>query len=305
MRIPEQQFIRACRNANSVAEVARMLDMDRKGVIRRIKRLEGKHGNLHPNPQPSNEAIKLSHDSDRPYSAVLFADAHFWPEYLCPRPRSMDHLVAVVKKLQPDLIINMGDSFDGFSISRHPPHGWIDGPSVIEEIEANRAYLKEISDAARDAELYYIWGNHDARFDSYLSMNAQQFRGVSGTRLPDHFPDWKFCESLMLNDTLYCKHSWHGGMYAARNNTLKAGKSIATGHLHKQRVIPYTDLTGTRYGIEVGTLADPSGPQFFYTNGNPLDWQQGFVVITVDRDHITTETVDIIDGEAVWRGKRL
>ncbi len=51
---------------------------------------------------------------------------------------------------------------------------------------------------------------------------------------------------------------------------------------HRLLVRPYSDYTGTRYGIETGTLADPHGPQFRYTENNPRDWHPGFLIMETE-----------------------
>jgi hypothetical protein len=87
---------------------------------------------------------------------------------------------------------------------------------------------------------------------------------------------------------------------------LWSGKTIVTGHLHSLRVTPLSDYTGTRYGVDCGTLADPYGPQFtHYTEDNPVNWRSGFVVLTFYRGRLLwPEVVHVIDeGQVTFRGK--
>ena len=247
----------------------------------------------------NRETYHLDHE----YTAVLFGDEHFWPERLVPTSSAFWILLQILEDVKPDLIVSMGDSFDGFGISRHPPHGWTDGPSVDEELAANRLYLDMISECAPDADKFHLWGNHDARFDSRLATNVSQFAGVSGMSLQDHFSDWQWCEQLTLSDTLECWHSWHGGIHAAFSNTLKSGRSTATGHTHRCHIREWTDCNGTRFGIETGTLADPDGPQFFYAGHRPKNWQMGFVVVDILGNEIHPDRVIVNNGKARFRGK--
>ena len=76
------------------------------------------------------------------------------------------------------------------------------------------------------------------------------------------------------------KHRYKGGLHATHNNTASAGKTMITGHLHSAKVTPYTDYTGTRYGVDTGCIADPWGPQFEYMEDNPRNWRSGFCVLT-------------------------
>ncbi len=72
------------------------------------------------------------------------------------------------------------------------------------------------------------------------------------------------CWRVIVNGNVHIKHRFKGGIHAARNNTLNAGESIVTGHLHRLQATPLTDYTGLRWGIETGTLAEPCGDQFTF-----------------------------------------
>jgi hypothetical protein len=252
------------------------------------------------NPQQSIPRTTGIIEQDNPFTIIIFSDAHFWPDHLSP---SYWILLQVLADIEPDIVVDCGDSFDGASISRHPSTTWHNYPSLTEEYTACKDALDGIMDAAGDARLLRVIGNHDTRFESYLTQNAPAVAGMPGTTISELFPDWEHKYSFLINDTLYIKHRWHGGTHAAYNNTVKCGKSIVTGHLHKLVVRPYTDLNGTRYGIEAGTIAD-IGDQFAYTEDNPLDWQQGFVVLTVSGSDVYPELVEVKGRQAYFRGKR-
>jgi hypothetical protein len=124
--------------------------------------------------------------------------------------------------------------------------------------------------------------------------------------LRDHFPRWVPCWAAWINDDVVVKHRYKGGTHAAHNNTLYAGKTMVTGHLHALKVSPFNDYHGTRWGVDTGTIADPQGPQFVdYTEDNPKDWRAGFVVLTFkDGELLWPEVVRVMDDEHVdFRGK--
>ena len=106
--------------------------------------------------------------------------------------------------------------------------------------------------------------------------------GVHGTSLFDFLPAWRGCYALHLNTNLpgwtVVKHTHvAGGVHSAYNSTLRAGVSYVHGHLHKLQVVGYGDYRGRRYGIDTGTLAEPKGEQFRYTQGGPLNWCSGLM----------------------------
>jgi hypothetical protein len=145
-------------------------------------------------------------------------------------------------------------------------------------------------------------GNHDARFDRKLAAQASEYEGII-PRLEDKFPRWNFAWSLLLNDLTMVKHRYHNGIHATYNNTLKSGKSIVTGHLHRLAVTPWADYNGRRWGVDTGTLSDPLMPQFDYGENNPTPHTSGFAVLTFKNGMmLPPELVEVIDGSAYFRG---
>jgi hypothetical protein len=206
------------------------------------------------------------------------------------------------------MVVINGDAFDGASISRHPPIGWAVTPSVKQELEACQERLTEIEDVARQAKLQWTWGNHDMRFNTRLSCQVgDTFKGIVGMNLTDHFAKWKFSTSIMVNNKCMIKHRWHNGIHAVYNNTVKSGTSIVTGHLHSLKVTPWTDYTGTRYGVDTGTLACPTGDQFQYAEDNSLNHRSGFAVLTFYKGKLMPpelcEVIDEDEGLVYFRGQ--
>lgn len=228
-------------------------------------------------------------------TVVVFGDAHYFPGIVSTAHRA---LMWACKELNPSAIINNGDSLDGASISRWPRIGWDSRPTVLDELKACTERLTEL-EMTGTKNLYWNLGNHDARFETFLAAKAPEFQGVSGFHLKDHFPLWLPSWSVWINDDVVVKHRWKGGIHATRNNALNAGKTVVTGHLHSLKVTPVSDYNGTRFGVDVGTLAQPYGQQFVdYTEDNPVDWRSGFVVLTFrDGRLMWPEVVHVMDEE--------
>jgi hypothetical protein len=55
---------------------------------------------------------------------------------------------------------------------------------------------------------------------------------------------------------------------------------MITGHLHSQKIVPFTDYGGTRYGVDTGCCADVNHKAFVaYTEDSPKNWVSGFAVL--------------------------
>ena len=205
----------------------------------------------------------------------------------------------VARDLKVDGIVMNGDIIDGARVSRHPQIKGSAAPKIHQEIETAKEWFKLLPIAK-----HQLWsvGNHDIRIDSYIVNNANELEGMVPT-LQDHFKDWKFSYAFDVNGT-EIRHRFRGGIHAGWNNALHSGVSMVTGHTHQLQVTAMRDRKGTRWGIETGTLADPFGPQFEYSEGTPSRSQMGFVVLTFDEQGtmLPPEICEMIGGRPVFRG---
>lgn len=282
-RATDNDVIRAIERYG-VSGAARHLKMDVRGLNRRRDTIEQRIGRQITPPDIRSPRKGIEHDAriqiEVKNGVVLVGgDGHYWPG----KP-SLAHraFVRLCKDLSPAAVIMNGDAFDGATISRHPSIGWETRPSVIDELEVVQERLGEIEQATpRRSKLVWTLGNHDMRYETRLATVAPEYARVHGFHLKDHFPSWSPAWACWINGNVVVKHRFKGGTHAAHNNTQTAGLSIVTNHLHAGKVTPYTDYTGTRYGVDTGTLAEPNGPQFIhYSEDNPKNHRSGFAVLT-------------------------
>lgn len=242
---------------------------------------------------------------------LIGSDSHYWPGEVSTAHRAFVHFCKT-RKQKLRAVIKNGDELDGASISRHAPIGWEKRPSLIDEIDATKERLGEIEKAIGAAcPLYWPLGNHDARFNTRLAHVAPEYARVYGTSLKEHFPFWRPCWSLWINDDVVVKHRIRGGTHATRNNALNSGKTVVTGHLHSLKVTPLTDYNGTRWGVDTGTMMEPGigepwgGQAINYTEDSPLDWRSGFVLLTFKNGELLWPEQVFVrkSGEVEFRGE--
>lgn len=240
---------------------------------------------------------------------IIGSDAHVWPGTRTPAQLAF---IKMIKDLRPKMVIANGDIFDGARISRHPRIGFLErAPEVEEELSAVKGFLGEVMDVTpRGCRTIWTLGNHDNRYEAELAAKAQAYEGIKGFHLKDHFPEWEPCWSVHINPFTrgytVVKHSWHNGSAAKRNNVVKGGTHMVTGHLHSLGEERWTNYWGDWYGIDCGTMADPKGPQFVhYTEDNSLNWRAGFSVLTFHKGRLLQpEFVQVFDDSAVeFRGQ--
>lgn len=313
MRITESEFIEAWKKFGSAAAVADHLGMDVRNVHKRRRSIEARQGiqlvgvaKNSPDAKILYPANGVRATTEIDSGVVLVAsDCHYWPDVISTAHRAF---VKLVKELKPKIVVINGDAFDGASISRHPAGGtWQSLPSVKQELEACQDRLEEIQKAATGAQLHFCWGNHDLRFNARLQQQVgDTFKGVMGMNLNEHFPLWRFSMSLMINGNVQIKHRLYNGIHAAYNATLKSGISTVNGHLHSLKVTPWTDMTGTRYGVDTGSLADVWGEQFSYTEDGTRNHRSGFAILTFYEGKLMPpelcEVIDEQEGLVYFRG---
>lgn len=300
------------RGRGHVPTIAKMLDRSIRQIMKRRKSVEERLGIVlaASDDRTGRSKVSLPKIGARRLvkvvgTVVVFSDAHFWPEE--DRSPAFLALIHLIRELNPSLIVNNGDAFDGARISRHPPTDWAKLPNVADELDATIGRLGEIEEvAAPGVPLIWNAGNHDSRFSIRLAQTAPEYVAVHGMDLKDHFPAWDFGWSLEINGNTMIKHRWHGGLHATWNNTLKSGMTMVTGHLHRLQVTHFADYHGSRWGVDCGTLSSfgPDVQKFVYSEDSPANWAQGLCVLTYDESGklLPPELVHVLDGVAYFRG---
>jgi len=307
----EQEFIALWNKHGSASVMAKILGVAERNINMRRRSIEKRQGIVLAGIAKSSPDFQVTYAQNNVRTnvklengiIVIGSDCHYWPGIISTAHRAF---VKIIKDLNPKMVIMNGDVFDGSSISRHPVSGWGSTPTAKQELEACQERLEEIQKAAKGSALHWTWGNHDMRFNARLAAQVgDSFKGIQGMNLTDHFPLWKFSTSIMVNESTMIKHRYHNGIHAVYNNTMKAGISVVTGHLHSLKVTPWSDYRGDRYGVDTGTLCDVNGDQFEYAEDNPKNHRSGFAVLTfVDGKMLPPELCQVWDDDhVVFRGQ--
>jgi len=295
----DMEFIQLWGQLQSATKIAKHLGINNRAAHLRRRWIEKEYNMV----LTANDLRGMQYDKNKPKSfsplkqvelgmldgpIVVFSDAHFIPHQ---RTTAFKGLLYMIQTLAPAAVICNGDAFDGASISRHDVTEQ-PATTVIQELKACQGALGEIEEVAKAArhnvKLLWTWGNHDVRFGNRLAQHAPQYKEVLGFKLTDHFLDWEFCWAVWPTEDVIIKHRYKSGVHATHNNTVQAGKSVITGHLHSLKVTPFSDFNGVRFGVDTGTLAETDGPQFTYAELNPSNHRSGFVVL------------NFFNGELLW-----
>jgi predicted phosphodiesterase len=311
-KISDEDFIELWNQHKSVGALSKITGIAYRAVLKRRQSIEKRHDIiLVSNDNRGRPDIYIPDDQTQCNLTldngiiIVGSDCHYNPKYITTAHRAF---VQCVKHLKPKVVILNGDLSDFASISQHHRIGWQHHPTVKEELDEMVERLGDI-EAVRPAgcKLLVTIGNHDLRFSGKLSNVLPQYEGITGFDLADHTPLWKWYWSIAVNESCMIKHRWHNGVHAVHNNILKSGWSFVSGHLHSLKCLPYTDYTGTRYGVDTGTMACVKDNQFIYAENNPLNWRSGFAVLTFNNGKLMppelAEVVDEDKGLYYFRGQ--
>lgn len=329
-RFSDEEFIDAWNRLGSPRAVSKALSLALRNVHQRRRSIEARYGIAIESKVQSTCKTGIKAETGRAISKVAIerarkyerempveisdgvvlvaSDAHYWPGIVTTAHQALCRLA---KELKPTAVVLNGDVLDGARISRHPRQGWEFQPTLKDEIHAVQDRCAEIERAAGKAQLIRTQGNHDSRLENYLSANAAEMEEMSGSTLIDYLPRWRAGWALHVNPgtdgwTVIRHRPVGGGIHAAYNSTLRSGTHYVHGHLHKLQYTPWADYRGRRFGVDTGTLAEPSGPQFAYTEAGPLNWASGFAVLTFRGGRLLEPELCVVHRSDAWfRGSKI
>lgn len=239
---------------------------------------------------------------DENVDIVVGSDFHSW----FVDPFALDVFIDTIEMVKPAIVILNGDVFDFPQISRHrqmPGHFHL---NLHEERKfGQEQILRRVRNAAPDATIYFLIGNHEYRLVTYLADAAPRLAGL---------PELEFDTFLGIKDfelNLVCQSSFLAPTASARkldkrDNWLKLfdcyvathGTSCAkfaadvemngafrmsgtSGHTHRPQLLTSNSLgTGAISWMSTPMMAGFAvGKDYVST---PSSWNMGFGVVSIN-----------------------
>ena len=245
--------------------------------------------------------------------------------------------LGIIRTAKPDLIVLVGDNADfvEFGKYRHTPAFQRTTQATIDRLAL---LTGELRNAAPDARIVWLAGNHEERLPNYILDNAKAAFGLRRGGTPEAWP--------VLSLPFLCRFDDHGVEYlpgypasqfwinqrlrvihgdkvssggsTAHKYLASEKTSVVYGHIHRREWAERTredhDGPKTVLAASPGCLARitgvvPSTKGGTDLDGRPIqrveDWQQGLAVIDYQPDDgpFVYEQVAIHDGHARWRGR--
>lgn len=253
-------------------------------------------------------------------------------------PAAIDLFLGITKQLNPDLVVMVGDNLDLPEMGKYRLY-----PAFARTTQAALDYTTElmfrIRDAAPEAQIVWLAGNHEERLSNYLLDNSTAAFGLRQGGAPDAWPvlsvpflcrldemGVEFLEGYPANDFWINERLRviHGDRHKSNGSTAhkylaEHKTSVIYGHVHRREWAEKTfkkwDGAKTIMAASPGCLAKvdgavPSTKGSVDLHGRPLtvveDWQQGIGVVSYQdtgEHRFFYEQVPFHDGQALFRGK--
>lgn len=222
-----------------------------------------------------------------------------------------------IKYWRPQRVILNGDTHDLWNASKYfknPDRKY----NLQEEMDAGFEFNTELRKAAgKSCEIVMNWGNHDYRYDRYITEQAPELLCIRDLRFEKQF-------GLEANGIIanrgkrnnYARYNLGpirvGHFEVARKHSADTeqalvtdgGLSVIASHSHRKGVFYKTLADGTvLMGIGTGTLADETQAGMDYIED--ANWQKGWVIVEKiigkARFHVTD--IPLVGGEVVFDGR--
>lgn len=191
---------------------------------------------------------------------VILGDTHFPFQ----DNNAIDKAIALIKKMQPDYVVQVGDLYDLYSFSRYPKNpNFITPEQEMKEGRAGAELMwRRIRAASPRSKLVQLHGNHDYRMVKYVSESAAAATHVMKKYLKEvmTFPGVQTVSDEHEIDGIAFMHGFRKHGEHAKYNQ----QSTVVGHLHKPGIVYLSNRHGPYWELNVGWLGDYRHEVFSY-----------------------------------------
>lgn len=237
-------------------------------------------------------------------SSIILSDLH----YPAHDPKYINIATKLIKILNPDNVIQIGDALDSSGIS-----SYLTDPKsesrLYKEIEMYNDQLDKWSSIMKKGSTFHqLSGNHSQRLERFIAKNCREIHEIVPTipellrikernKGPVKFKwhplnNWKSCK---IGDA-YIHHGVYYDKNLAVSNLARYGVKFLQGHSHSYQ----TAYNGKIWSVTLGhgSIAEKTA----HIHG-PNSWQQAMGIIWNDNGESHFEPIIINNGETCFRGK--
>lgn len=224
---------------------------------------------------------------------------------------ALSKIMKVIKDIQPDSILQIGDGIDFPTVSRWAKDTALEyAPTLQEHIDGFKGVLSNLREAAPNARITWLEGNHDLRLKQFLASYAPALSVLRALETENLFGlaelGVEYTKGpLRVGTNTYAVHGHESGGYSASPTAwdLKFVKRYGShqnyifGHTHQPflltRAYGYEGKVSPRFTMNVGSIMDPV--QATYVKDGAVNWVMSFALLRDDGKRIYPELVTMND----------
>lgn len=220
----------------------------------------------------------------------------------------LQKILRVVNDVQPDAILSIGDAIDFPQVSR-----WSIGtagayaPTLQKHVDGFRSdVLVRVREAAPDAQIVWLEGNHDLRIRDFIGKYAPPLRTLRALEIPSLFGleelDIKYERGpIRVGTNTYAVHGHENGTYVSTPHAWQqkfvkrygSEKNVIFGHTHQPFLLTHaTGFDGKVtpwFTMNVGSIMDPTEAK--YIKDGSVNWTMSFALLRDDGKRVWPELV--------------
>lgn len=231
-------------------------------------------------------------------------------------------IIEVARRYQPDAVVQIGDMIDFPTVSRWAKNEALEYAETLQEhIDTLQSeFLFPLRQAAPNAAITWVSGNHDERIADYVKKYAPALRPLRALGMESLFGladlDVQYVKGpVRIATNVYAIHGHESGGYCASLSAWDAkfqrrygsDKSYVFGHTHSPGLVTRAygwkgDLK-PRFTMNLGSTMDPNAAT--YIRDGAVSWQQSFAWLEDDGKRVWPELVTLVDRLGYFKGQRL
>ena len=246
---------------------------------------------------------------------VVMGDLHAYSMV----PRVVATLLRDVREIDPHEIVLLGDMLEcGGFLAQHHTLGYVAQTDYTyeDDIAAGNQFLDALIDAAPNAEIHYLEGNHEGRISKWCvtqalrkkkdaqwlidhigpeSVLALEERGIRYYRQSVKYDGLSIPGTIRLHGNWHYTHGITTCKHAAAKHVQRFGGHVAYGHTHRtDMATTNTVQAGYCRAFSPGCLCERQ-PMWQHTN--PTEWAWGYAVQFISRGGVSSDLLIPIDDQ--------
>jgi len=218
-----------------------------------------------------------------------------------------------IQEFNPDILIQMGDLVDCYSLSSFVPD-----PSrrllFKDEVKKTHELLEALEKDFKGSRRIITLGNHEERLERYLHGKGPALTGTKGLSIDEQLGlserGWEvygYKDYCRVGKAIFTHDLDYGYAGVARKALRDAQHTVIIGHAHRIETLVEGDATGTpKFAACFGWLGDTAHADYKHRLKANRDWAQGFGIGYMEpAGTIHFQAIPIVYGKCVIDGTLL